>query len=92
MPVVLIVLVGVSGAVMLTVVYATGARTPRFTTARLILVFAGLLLVTVPAPLIIYFDLERGRSLVAVVAALYVLAVLALGLGTPDDPSDEGKS
>jgi hypothetical protein len=63
MPVVLIVLVGVSGAVVLTGVYATDARTPRFTSARLMLVFAGLLLVTVPAPLIVYFDLERGQSL-----------------------------
>lgn len=86
MPVVLIVLVGVSGAIVLTVVYATGARAPRFTAVRLALVFAGLLLLTVPLPLIIYFDLERGRALVAIVAALFILAVIALGLGTPDDP------
>jgi hypothetical protein len=39
--------------------------------------------------MIIYYDLERARALVAVVAALFILALVALGLGTPDDPSEE---
>ena len=89
MPEFLIVVVGVSGAVVLTVVYATGERAPRFTGVRLAVVFVGLCLLTVPPPLMIYYDLERGRALVASVLALFVLAVIALALGTPDDPDDE---
>lgn len=83
--VVTIVLVGLCGAATLTVVYATGAKAPRFTARRLILILLGLSLVTVPVPLILFWDLERGRPLVAIVGALYILAVLALGFGTPDD-------
>jgi hypothetical protein len=47
MPVVTIILVGISGAVVLTVVYATGTRAARFTAWRLLLVFPGICLVTV---------------------------------------------
>ena len=91
MPVVVatIVLVGISGAVVLTVVYATGARAARFTAWRLLVVFAGLCLVTIPVPLLIYYRLERGRALTVAIGALFVLAVIALALGAPDDPDDE---
>jgi uncharacterized membrane protein len=61
----------VYGAVVLTVVYATGERAPRFTVIRLAVVSIGLLLVTVPVPLLIYYGLQPGRQLLAVVGALH---------------------
>jgi len=68
---------------VLTAVYATGARAPGFTALRLALVFGGLCLLTIPVPLILFYRLERGRSLLLAVGALYVLAVIPLGLVRP---------
>ncbi len=82
----LIVVIGLAGAVVLTVVYGTGARLPRFTRLRLGFVFVGLTLVTVGVPLIIFSNPEFSRARIGIIAALYVVAVLLLGFGTPNDP------
>lgn len=86
---VLIAFIGLTGAVVLTVVYATGVRLPRFTGWRLALVFGGISLVTVPVPLLIYYAPAGGWAVVAIAVALYVIAVLVLGFGTPNSPDDE---
>lgn len=86
---ILIALIGLSGSVVLTVVYATGSRLPRFTGWRLALVFGGISLVTVPVPLLIYYSPKNTWAVVVIAGALYVIGVLVLGFGTPDD-DDKG--
>lgn len=85
-----IVVVGLTGAVVLAVVYGTGARLPRFTGLRLGFVFLGLTLVTVGVPLIIFSSPGFSRAVIGIIAALYVVAVLLLGFGTPNDDEPEG--
>ena len=51
-PAVLIILVGLSAAVILTMVHATGRMLPQFRWWRLLLAFLGVSLVTVPVPLL----------------------------------------
>ena len=86
--VVSIVAVGLSGAATLMVVYGTGARLPRFTPTRLAIVLAGISILTVPAPLLTYYAKGAGRSFALLVSALYVIAVVVIGLATPDDGGD----
>ena len=79
------VVVGLSCAAALMVVYGTGARLPRFSSARLAIVLAGLSVLTVPVPLLTYSAKGGGRSLALIIAALYVIAVVMIGLATPND-------
>jgi hypothetical protein len=83
--VVSIVLVSLSCAVALTVVYGTRARLPRFTTRRLAIALAGISIITVPVPLLIHYARGAGWNIALIIAALYVIAVVVIGLATPDD-------
>ena len=80
-----IVVVGLTGAATLMIVYGTGVRLPRFTPTRLAIVLAGVSILTVPLPLLTYYAKVADRSFALLIAALYVIAVVVIGLATPDD-------
>ena len=88
-PALLTILVGLSAAVILTVVHATGRILPQFHWWRLQLTALGFSLVTVPVPLLIYYAPQNTRAVVTIISSLYVLTVVVLFFTTPNKPTDE---
>ena len=81
----LIVLVGLSAAVVLTVAYAVGDELPLFTRARLVATYLGFAIVCTAVPLAVYFFPTRGLTLAKLVLALAIFGALALLLGLPKE-------
>ena len=81
----LIVIAGLSGAMVLTTAYWAGDRLSGYTKARFVASYFGFALVTTGVPLAIYFFPTRGVTLWKLVIALAIFASLALLVGLPRD-------
>ena len=81
----LIVLAGLSGAMVLATAYWSGARLSGYTKPRFVASYFGFVLVTTGVPLAVYFFPDRGWTLWKLVLALAIFASLALLVGLPRD-------